>query len=249
MLERLQTFFSPQVYPIVVTIVVIGLAIILVSMMRRMVTLALRHIAPRWIDRTTILLQVAVLVGELAIIVSFIAPGWLVVLLAGLTLALVAAALFPGNPISDSVAFLRIRGLRYYRVGDWVTVAGDRYGYVVAIRPRSTLLQTPTQEQVRLYNSFVVGAPIIVHPDPQGILRATVNRGPVLNRVRTAASSLPISNAAVTPQVNQVEAASFTGQVLPVVPPSYVVQAPIGQIARLVKRPMLGKKSIKSLYR
>ena len=65
MLERLRTLFSPQVYPIVMTLAVIVLAIILVSIMRRMVTLALRRVAPHRIDKVTILLQVAVLVGAI----------------------------------------------------------------------------------------------------------------------------------------------------------------------------------------
>ncbi len=158
MLENLQTFFSAQMYPIVIALAVIALAFVLVSIMRRAVTLLLGPIAPHWIDRVTILLQAAVLVGELALIVNFIKPGLSVLWPASLLLALVAAALLPGNPISDSVAFLRIRGLGYYRVGDRVTIAGDKYGCVVAIRPLSTLLQMPTQACVSLSNSTVVNA-------------------------------------------------------------------------------------------
>ena len=84
-------------YPILIVLAITELALVLVSTMPRRVTLLLRRITPRWVDRVTFLLQVAVLVGELAFMISFIAPGWLVVLLASLV-----AALFPGNPISDS---------------------------------------------------------------------------------------------------------------------------------------------------
>ena len=147
--ENLQTFFSPQVYPIIMALAVIVLALVLVRIMRRVVTLLLKLIAPHWIDRVTLLLQVVVLVGELVFIISFIAPGWLVIFLASLLFALVTAALFPGNPISNKV---------------------------IAVWPLRTLLQTP-QGQVRLPNSSVASAPILVHTDPQEMLLATVNRG------------------------------------------------------------------------
>jgi len=204
MLEKLQTLFSPSVYPIVMALAVTVLALVLVSIMRRVVTLLLQRSAPHWVDRVTLLLQAAVLVGELAFIISFIAPSWLVVFLVSLLFALVAAALFPGNPISDKV---------------------------IAVWPLRTLLQTP-QGQVRLHNSSVASVPILVHADPQEMLSATVNRGTVES-----------SDSGVAWGTRRTELSK------PPIPHSASSIPHSVYIAPLVKRPALGKRSIKSLYR
>lgn len=204
---------------------VILLALVLVSLMRRIVTLLFQRSTPQQIDRVTPLLQVMVLVGELAFVIRFIAPGWAVVLLTSFVSSLAMIALLPGNPISDSVAFLRIRGLRYYRPGDWITVADHQYGCVVAIRPLYTLLLTPTQGQLRLRNSLVVGVPIVVHRD---------------QTPPTVDDSLLVTPSTGVINVDKAEVLSIGSAVR-------MLEPPLGRTAPLVKRPVLGKISVKLL--
>ncbi|MCX6044246.1 MAG: hypothetical protein NT075_03985 [Chloroflexi bacterium] len=224
MLEQLRTFLSPQVYPILMALAITVLALVLVSNMRRIVTLLLQRSTPHWVDRVTLLLQAGVLVGELAFMLYLIASNWLVALLASLVVALVAASLLPGNPISARVALLRFHGLRYDQVGVWVTSA---------LRYLRARLQTLIQTLGRL------GKRGVAH---------TARIGSTIQAVPMIASRLPAGNVAVMPTATDVnEKPARVEQARPLMPPGQTFKAPLGKTAPLVKRPALGKRSSKSL--
>lgn len=237
MLETVRAFFSPETYPIGITLAVIVLAFVLVSNMRGVVTLLLQRLAPDWIARVTLLLQAAVLVGELALIVSFIASGWLAAWLAILLLlALLAAmALSPGNPLSDRAMLWRKRGLAAYRAGNWearpreqarrvVARVGKQGAQVIDLQRLRTLPQT-LQSQVQLRKS-----------------RAKDTSGDA-STAQQRLSSTPIALASVS----AVDAdAGRDGQRREA--PRWIA-AHYASIEPLRKRPTLGKKSVKALYR
>ena len=62
---------------------------------------------------------------------------------------------------------LRIRLLRYYRVGDWVTLGGNLQGRVIAINLFTTKLYTAEADYIMVSNRAVVNSPMIVHANPQ----------------------------------------------------------------------------------
>ena len=154
---------STSLDPTLLTLVVIGLALLLVTLIYALVALLLRRIAPNWIGFIVIPLQLGALIGTVRLIVETIDPGITVVWPALVCLIVVAAAIVPGNLISDGIAFLRIRTLTYYRVGDKVTLAGKQSGRVTAIYPFSTMLRTREHERLRMSNSRVVMSSIVVH--------------------------------------------------------------------------------------
>ena len=145
------------------TLIVIGTAVLLSSVLRALLTFLLGGIAPAWIGRVAVPLQLAILGGAVFLVVDVIAPGMVVVWPALLVLTLAAAAIIPGNLVSEGVAYARIRLLMYYRVGDWVTLAGDQTGRVTSIDPFGTLVRTKTRDRVRIGNSRVLSMPIALH--------------------------------------------------------------------------------------
>lgn len=155
-------------HPPLLTLVVLGLALLLLPAIHALVTLLLRRGAPSWVDGVSLLLQLGLLIGAGVLIVRYIDPGVVVVWPALLGLTLLAAACVPGNLISDGIAFLRIRGLHHCRVGDWVRLAGGQTGSVMTIGLLSTLVQAPTGELVRMGNSRVLGKAIVLRNSPAG---------------------------------------------------------------------------------
>lgn len=145
------------------TLLVIGTAVLLISGLRAVLSFLLRRIAPAWIGRVAVPLQLAILAGAGFLIVDVIDPGLVVVWPSLLALTVTAAAVVPGNLVSEGVAYARIRLLTYYRVGDWVTLAGDQTGRVTAIDPFSTMVRTETRDRVRIGNSRVLSRPIALH--------------------------------------------------------------------------------------
>ncbi len=67
----------------------------------------------------------------------------------------------------DGRAMLRIRLLRYYRVGDRVTLGGNLQGKVTAINLFTTKLYTAEADYIMVSNRAVVNSPMIVHANPQ----------------------------------------------------------------------------------
>jgi hypothetical protein len=158
-----ETLSSTAIDPTLLTLAVIGVTLLLVTLIYALVALLLGRVSPNWIGPIVIPLQLGLLIGQARLIVETINPGITVVWPALVCLILVAAAIVPGNVISDGIAFLRIRGLKYYQVGDRVTLAGKQSGRVTALYPFSTMLRTPKHERVRISNSRVVVSPIVVH--------------------------------------------------------------------------------------
>lgn len=252
MVELLTESLSPQMVPVAITIAAIVLAFVLISIMRRVVMLLLGRLAPGWVDKVTMLLQIAVLVGEFAIIGSFFVPnewkGWLAEG-AILLFMLVSGFFLAGNSIRNGVAALRIRGFRYYRVGDWVTVANNVQGLVIAIQPFNTLVRTPKQELIAVQNRLVIGAPIHVHRSQQEIAALTAiahnyrttivsdEQTPVVQGDQPENSQVLLSTDTVEGTVQVASTSQLLHATLPL------------PTALLTRRPVLGKKSITPLIR
>lgn len=109
MQELLSPFLAAPGVTVVAMLAVILLATIGIGFMPRVATLALGRLAPHWVNKATILLQTAVIVGEMALIRRFFATGWPVAAAALLVLALAAAVLFFGVASKDRLAGLRAR--------------------------------------------------------------------------------------------------------------------------------------------
>lgn len=109
MSELLQPLLSASGSAIAITLATLALAAVLIGIMHSIVTLFLGRLAPSWVNKVALLLQAAVIVGELAIISRFFAPGWSVVTVAVLLLALTVAALFSGHLLRARLLALRQR--------------------------------------------------------------------------------------------------------------------------------------------
>lgn len=109
MQELLSPLLAAPGVTVVAMLAVILLATIGIGFMPRVTTLALGRLAPHWVNKATILLQTAVIIGEVAFISRFFATGWPVATAALLVLALVAAVLFFGAVSKDRLAGLRVR--------------------------------------------------------------------------------------------------------------------------------------------
>lgn len=141
-------------------------------------------------------LQLAILLGAGLLIVNVIAPDGAegadgaIVWPSLLALTVIAAALAPGNLISEGIAYARIRLFSYYHVGDWVTLADNQIGRVTAIHPLTTALRTATGDWVWIGNSQILRRPIIQHDSSgwveevdQGVARLPRRRQGVLPRL------------------------------------------------------------------
>ena len=122
-----------------------------------------------WVARLLMPLQLAILLGAGLLIVNVIAPNGAdgadgaIVWPSLLALAVIAAALAPGNLISEGIGYARIRLFTYYHVGDWVTLADNQTGRVTAIHLMATALRTATGDWVWIGNSQILRRPIIQH--------------------------------------------------------------------------------------
>ena len=176
------------------TLIVIGITLMLCSALRGLLTFGLHRWVGRvftlpwshedaplpapspsapnqfveaWVARLLLPLQLAILIGAGLLIVNVIAPDGPMVWPSLLALTVIAAALAPGNLISEGIAYARIRLLTYYDVDDWVTLVGNQTGRVTAILPLETVLRTATGDWVRIGNSQVLRTPIVQHDSPR----------------------------------------------------------------------------------
>jgi hypothetical protein len=259
MLESLQMMVAPHIYAVGVTLAVVLLVMGLLLIMPRVVAVLLRRLAPSWIDRTTKVIQVVVLLGGLVLITGWLDGRALVALLTMLLLGLVAATLHPGNVISDGLATVRIRTSGYYRAGDSVTVANGKCGVVVAVTSFSTRLRLPTQEYLVVSNSSVVRSPILVHANPDREAAApvayTLHDAHPHERHKTAFSAAgevepasaggqPPMSAPHTGAALAITATTASVDHLPIV---LAAQMPLRKVAPLQRRPKLGKKTLRKL--
>jgi small-conductance mechanosensitive channel len=161
--DLLQTLLAAPIDPVFLALILVGIGLLLVTLARGLVALLLRRFAPGWVEWVTIVIQLALLGGQMLLVAEWVAPRSDVIWQMILGLTLIAAAIVPGNLISDGVAFLRIRGLGYYRVGDWVTIDEEHTGRITAIHPLSTMIRTQERDRVRISNSKVIGMSIVLH--------------------------------------------------------------------------------------
>jgi hypothetical protein len=259
-------FFSSSPYPLSATITLIVAVLFLMGVTRPLVKVVLGRLAPAWIDSVTTWLMTALLIGEAVIIIMLIQPDLPYVWPFFLLLALITAGFLPANPISDSVAFLRLQRTRRYQIGDWVTVADARSGRVMAQRLLYTHLEAPTQKRVRIPNSLVIRHPITVHYQGAPLANAAQPAPAASNHtVQTTVATVnptPVSLAQpimpeAPPEAQPQAAALRVVELQPVLMPpvgaeSHNVQIrplPMEKIPPLLKRPPLGALSITGLIR
>ena len=273
--QEIAPLFSSSIYTISATLAVTAVVLLLMSIMPRLVTLFFRRLTPDWIDGITTLLLVLLLLGQVTIMLRWLWPDLPFVWPLLLLLTLVSAASLPANPISDGLAYLRLRRARSYQVWDWITV-GKQPGQVAAIRPLYTELITTTAERLRLPNSVVLRRGLVVH-----------GKGLPLQDIATAPRSAPATPLTLTAPAEQGQGTAFpiqapivasttnatmppaapVGEMEPVALPAAVAQpitvtppatTPInaltqpltlGTIPTLRKRQGLGATSIKGLRR
>lgn len=247
------TIVSSTAYPITMILIVTVVVLLLLRVLRRLVQLLLGRLIPGWVDGVTTLLMILLLLGQAGLIIRWVEPTWTFVWPLLLLLTLAVATLLPANPLSDSVAFLRLRRAGRYRAGDWVTVADEQQGRVVALRPLYTELTTPTQEAVRLPNSVIIRQPILVHSTPSP-LSATFT--PSAIEEMTAISPLAVIETAASEAGNTESGNSVAiGAQLVVAETAYksahksARPFPVATIPPLYKRRSLGATSIKLLIR
>lgn len=244
------TIVSSTAYPIAMILIVTIVVLVLLRVLRRLVQLLLGRLIPGWVDGVTTLLMLLLLLGQAGLIIRWVEPTWTFVWPLLLLMTLAIATRLPANPLSDSVAFLRLRRAGRYRAGDWVTVADGQQGRVVALRPLYTELTTPTQEAVRLPNSVIIRQPILVHSTPSPLPAtlitpstieemATISPLAVIETAASEAGNTESGNsAAISAQLVVAEAAHKLAHPFPMAP-----------IPPLYKRRSLGATSIKLLIR
>ena len=137
--------------------------------------------------------RVAVMVYALKLIFDQIGvAGVIVVLVTALTGAF---ALGSERIASDLVAGFNLLLLRFYRVGDIVTIS-DHHGKIAAISLTHTSLDTKTRDRIIIPNSEIFSQVIVNHTAVQGVqLRADIrilgahDRGVMIDRILAAAQS------------------------------------------------------------
>ena len=104
-------------------------------------------------------------------------PLWLII--GGTILLLVGLSAISLLLSDDSLAMMRIRFLRYYRVGDLVTFGHNLQGRVTAINLFTTTLLTAEQDRVIISNRAVLSSAIITHTNLQPATPSPTNRAPL----------------------------------------------------------------------
>lgn len=263
--QELTPFFSSPLYTIMATLAVTALVLLLMSVVPRLVALLFRRLPPDWIDGATTLLMVILLLGQVTIMLRWLWPNlpylWPLLLL--LTIGI--AAFLPANPVSDGVAYWRLRRAAPFQLWDTITV-GAQQGQVAAMRPLYTELISPTAERVRVPNSIVLRRALVVHSQAQPattITTAPATPSPKQSLVSVTTGQIqsvtpgaavappeakleimepPIATATVAQPL--AESASAPAAINPLVRPLTA-----GTVPPLRKRQGLGATSIKGLIR
>jgi len=112
MLEALSTYFSTQTISVLAAILIIALSFFLIGNMQRIVRWVLGQRLPQWIGNITLLLQFAVVAGEMAFFVNLLAPGSWKAWLTFAIVAVLALCLIFVKQLRPLVANLSFRTLR-----------------------------------------------------------------------------------------------------------------------------------------
>jgi energy-coupling factor transporter transmembrane protein EcfT len=160
--QELAPFFSSSLYTIVATLALTAIVLLLMSLTPRLTALLFRRLTPDWIDGATTLLLALLLVGQATILLRWLWLGLPYLWPLFLVVTLVIAAFLPANPLSDALAYWRLRRDQRYQVGDRITV-GQQQGQVVALRPLYTEFITATADRMRLPNSVILRRALVVH--------------------------------------------------------------------------------------
>jgi small-conductance mechanosensitive channel len=160
---------------------------------RMVVTITSRFLDPGVAGFLGALSRVAVMVYALSLIFDQIGvAGVIVVLVTALTGAF---ALGSERIASDLVAGFNLLLLRFYRVGDIVTIS-EHHGKIAAISLTHTSLDTKTRDRIIIPNSEIFSQVIVNHTATQGVqLRAEIrilgahDRGVIVDRILAAAQS------------------------------------------------------------
>ena len=193
------SLFDEQVLSHVLVNGLIALAIaiagyfISIIVSRIVVTITSRFLDPGVAGFFGALSRVAVMVYALKLIFDQIGvAGVIVVLVTALTGAF---ALGSERIASDLVAGFNLLLLRFYRVGDIVTIS-DHHGKIAAISLTHTSLDTRNRDRIIIPNSEIFSQVIVNHTAVQGVqLRAEIrilgahDRGVMVDRILAAAQS------------------------------------------------------------
>lgn len=112
MLEALSTYLSTQTISVLAAILIIALSFFLIGNMPRIVRWVLGQRLPHWIGNITLLLQFAVVAGEMAFFVNLLAPGSWKAWLTFAIVAVLALCLIFVKQLRRLVANLSFRTLR-----------------------------------------------------------------------------------------------------------------------------------------
>lgn len=256
--QELAPFFSSSFYTIGATLALTAIVLLLMSLTPRLAALLFRRLTPDWIDGATTLLLALLLLGQATILLRWLWPDlpylWPLLLLA----TLIIAAFLPANPLSDGIAYWRLRQDRRYQVGDRITV-GQQQGQVVALRPLYTEFITATADRVRLPNSVILRRALVVHgktlPATAPPVTAALAAGYSQAVTSTPPAPLDLSLAAPT-TTTDTSSMTAVGIAASTDRPAAGTQSitgirslPPGEIPPLNKRPGLGATSIKGLTR
>lgn len=242
-------FFSSSLYTIGATLAVTAVVLLLMSVLPRLVALLFQRLTPDWIDGVTTLLLVLLLLGQVTILLRWLWPDLPYLWPLFLLLTIGIAAFLPANPISDGLAYLRLRRAAPYQMWDTITI-DKQQRQVAALRPLYTELVTPTAERVRVPNSIMLRRPVVVHAKA-GQPTAVTTMAPTRLMGSTA-------DAPTLGQTELIEPATHKAAVTPPVigsapPPEAAnnLTQPLsaGNIPPLRKRQGLGAASIKGLMR
>lgn len=255
--QELAPFFSSSLYTILATLALTAVVLLLMSLTPRLAALLFRRLTPDWIDGATTLLLALLLLGQATILLRWLWPDlpylWPLLLLVTLGIA----AFLPANPLSDALAYWRLRQDRRYQVGDRITV-GQQQGQVVALRPLYTEFITATADRVRLPNSVILRRALVIHGKTQPVTTAITATAPASMetpivapvRVADAASTVTTADLTEPPPFHIAGTLPITGA-LPT-RQAGKTPAPLGSsrgIPPLRKRQGLGAATIKGLLR
>lgn len=259
--QELAPFFSSSLYTIVATLALTAIVLLLMSLTPRLAALLFRRLTPDWIDGVTTLLLTLLLLGQATIMLRWLWPDlpylWPLLLVA----TVVIAAYLPANPLSDALAYWRLRRDARYQVGDRITV-GQQQGQVVALRPLYTEFITVTADRVRLPNSVILRRALIVHDKAQSTPAAmtataalSVQHSQASTTIEptpaTVADASTVTTVSMAPAALQAASTQPTTETQPVRQPGNALALSLapGRIPPLRKRPGLGATSIKGLMR
>ena len=129
-------------------------------------------------------------------------PLWLII--GGTILLLVGLSAISLLLSDDSLAMIRIRFLRYYRVGDLVTLGHNLQGRVIAINLFTTTLLTAEQDRVIISNHAVLSSAMITHANHTLATPSPTNRAPLNVTVEeNSPSGQPLNRSIIANSVTE----------------------------------------------